>query len=52
MDQAKYSEWHQGWLAFRSGKALRTIHRTVKVFRTQEAAERALKASKAVWGWR
>jgi hypothetical protein len=51
MDEVKYSEWHRGFLAFRSGKALRNIHRHIKVFLTEAAAWDALAKSNAVWGW-
>jgi hypothetical protein len=48
MDAIKFSPWHKGFLAFRSGKALRNIRRGIKVFHTEEAAKKALAKSKAV----
>jgi hypothetical protein len=46
MRKAQYSEWHQGWLAFVAGWAVRNRRGTPKVFRTEKEAEKAAARSK------
>jgi hypothetical protein len=46
MVAAKYNEFFGGWLAFRYGKAVKSIRGTPQVFCTEAAALKAAKASR------
>lgn len=45
MPEAKFSGWHKGWLACRGGKIVRTVHRTIRVFKTEAEALAAARKS-------
>jgi hypothetical protein len=46
-DNVQWCDWHNGWLAFLRGRALRHVDRTVRVFPTQAHARAALEGAKA-----
>jgi len=46
MAEAKYIEFFGGWVAFQSGKAVRTRDRGIKVFKTEAEALKAARASR------
>ena len=50
MNEANYSEWHNGWLAFKYGKVLRTKDGAIKVFATEALALKAAAKSKMAFG--
>lgn len=52
MAEAKYIDHFNGWLAFRNGIALRTRERALKVFRSEQEALKAARASKILNGYR
>ena len=42
----KFSQWHNGWLGFKCGQAIRGKSGGIKVFATREEAEKGVKKSR------